>query len=82
MWESLDNGATWKQMRQLTRDSEYNHTYVRAPLNAHQDFYAFWADGHGRKPSESRIYFSTQDGKVYRLPTKMTQDRERPELVE
>ncbi len=82
MWESDDHGATWQQVLQLTRNSEYNHTYVRAPLNAHPGFYAIWADGHGRRPSDSRIYFCTQDGRVYRLPTKMMHDMERPELVE
>jgi hypothetical protein len=82
MWESDDHGATWKQVRQLTRGSEYNHTYVRAPLNAHPDFYAIWADGHGRKPSDSRIYFCTQDGRVFRLPAKMMHEMERPVLVE
>jgi hypothetical protein len=82
MWESVDHGVNWRQTRQLTRDSEFNHTYVRAPLNAHPDFYAIWADGHGRRPSDSRIYFCSQDGRVYRLPTKMVHDMERPVLVE
>jgi hypothetical protein len=82
MWESSDLGATWKQVHRLTRNSEYNHTYVRAPVNAHPGFYAFWADGHGREPSDSRLYFSTREGNVYRLPTMMGNKMELPHLVE
>ena len=40
----------------------------RRPVNAHDDFYAFWADGHGRQPSASSLYFCTKAGDVYRLP--------------
>ena len=54
MWQSRDQGATWTEQRQLTHDSPKNHTYVRRVLNAHPDFIAIWADGHGRKPSDSR----------------------------
>lgn len=81
MWSSHDQGATWKKMRQLTRDSEMNHTYVRRALDAHPDFVAIWADGHGRKPSESRLYFSDQAGNVYQLPPSMTSQYARPAPV-
>lgn len=82
MWISQDQGATWKMVRQLTHNSEFNHTYVRRPVNAHPDFYAFWADGHGRRPSESRLYFCDKSGEhVWRLPTQMKSDFERPELL-
>ena len=83
MWTSDDQGKTWKMVRQLTRNSEYNHTYVRRPVNAHADFYAFWADGHGRQPSESRLYFCDKSGEhVWRLPTAMSEELAKPELVE
>jgi len=49
-----------------------NHTYVRSPRFARPDFYGIWADGHGRKPSESNLYFTTKDGTVYRLPRHST----------
>lgn len=52
----------------LTSDSEYNHTFVRRPINAADGFYAFWADGHARQPSPSRLYFCDKAGTVYRLP--------------
>ncbi len=78
MWVSRDQGKRWTMFRQLTRNSEFNHTYIRRPVNAHRDFYAFWADGHGRRPSESRLYFCNADGDVFRLPVKMTNQLERP----
>ena len=82
MWTSADQGKNWKKVKVLTRDSERNHTYVRRPLNAHPDFYALWADGDARKPSECHLYFTNRDGdKVWRLPPKMTEDHARPEVV-
>ena len=82
MWTSDDQGATWKKVKQLTHDSQYNHTYCRRPVNAHPDFYAFWADGHGRKPSESRLYFTDREGDhVWRLPPKMTGETAKPEVA-
>ena len=68
MWESNDGGETWKNKRQMTRNSPMNHSYVRKPLNAQSDFYGIWADGNGRKPSESFLYFTNQNGDVYQLP--------------
>ncbi|HEV57334.1 MAG TPA: hypothetical protein ENN87_07530 [Phycisphaerales bacterium] len=71
LWISQNAGRTWRLDRQMTRDSAYNHTYIRRPVGAHPDFYAFWADGHARQPSESRLYFATRDGRVFMLPTHM-----------
>jgi hypothetical protein len=80
MWTSLDQGATWKRVKQLTHDSPRNHTYARRPLNAHRDFYALWADGDARQPSESYLYFTNQRGDhVWRLPPSMTADSAAPE---
>lgn len=81
MWVSHDHGKRWKMERKMTRNSDYNHTYVRRPVNAHPDFYAFWADGHGRQPSDSRLYFCNQGGDVFRLPTTMSEDFAKPEKV-
>jgi hypothetical protein len=78
MWVSNDLGGTWERIRHLTRASERNHTYSRRPVNGHPDFYAFWADGHGRKPSESDLYFCDQRGNVYALPREMREDFARP----
>jgi hypothetical protein len=81
LWTSPDQGKTWTKTRQLTHDSPFNHTFVRKPLNAHPDFYAFWADGHARRPSESRLYFCTAAGRVFRLPTHMVGETAKPEPV-
>jgi hypothetical protein len=79
MWVSKDHGKNWKKIRTLTRGSEYNHTYARRAVNVHRGFYAFWADGHGRQPSDSRLYFSDFKGNVYKLPVKMNSDFAKPE---
>lgn len=79
MWESKDHGKTWTKLKMLTWNSKYNHSYARRPVNVHPDFFAFWADGHGREPSESRLYFCDQEGKVYRLPQQMEGDFAEPE---
>jgi hypothetical protein len=82
MWTSKDQGTTWIKEKQLTRDSKLNHTYARKPLNANPEFYAFWADGNPRQPSGSSLYFTNQKGDhVWRLPTKMTADLEKPEIA-
>lgn len=71
MWSSRDQGETWKRQKQLTMTSQYNHTYVRRVLDAHPDFISIWADGHGRQPSDSRLFFSDAGGTVYQLPQQM-----------
>lgn len=75
MWTSRDQGATWSMVRQLTRNSQYNHGYCRKPIDAHPDFYCLWADGHGRQVSPSRLYFCNRDGsRVHMLPVEMAGD--------
>ena len=78
IWRSEDGAATWAKERAVTTGSDFNHTYVRRPVNAHPDFYAFWADGHGRKPSESRLYFCNKAGDAFRLPMEMDGESARP----
>jgi hypothetical protein len=75
MWVSKDKGSSWTKVKQLTENSVYNHTYARRPLNAHPDFYAMWADGHGRQPSKSRLYICDKEGNVFMLPQTMRQER-------
>jgi hypothetical protein len=82
MWQSRDQGASWSKMRQMTSGSEMNHTYVRRAIDGHEDFAAIWADGHGRKPSNSRIYIANAKGDVFRLPESMEGDSATPELVQ
>lgn len=82
MWTSQNQGGSWRKVKQLTEHSPRNHTYVRKPVDAHPDFYAIWADGNARQPSESCLYFTNQKGEhVWRLPAKMTGDFADPEIV-
>ena len=81
MWLSEDAGKTWKKEKQMTENSEMNHSYVRKPSHAQPDFYGIWADGHGRKPSESNIFFTNEKGDVYKLPRHNTDMMITPELV-
>jgi len=82
MWTSTDQGQSWRKLRQLTRNSTLNHTYARRPLNAHPDFYALWADGNPRQPSESHLYFTNQGGDhVWRLPAHISGDFAAPEVA-
>lgn len=78
---SKDQGSSWQKTETLTTQSTFNHTYVRRPVQAHPDFWAFWADGHGREPSESRLYFSNKKGEVFQLPTEMKEDFAKPKRI-
>ena len=81
MWISKDEGETWEKVKQITQNSTYNHNYVRQPVNAHSQFYAFWADGNPLKPSPSRLYFCNKEGDVYLLPQEMKKDFMEPERI-
>ena len=82
VWKSTDKGKTWKKTRQVTRDSEYNHAYVRRPLDATDPFYVFWADGDPRQVSRSHLYFGTSDGtKYWQLPYDMEGEFATPRLM-
>jgi hypothetical protein len=83
IWTSTDEGKTWSKQRDVTRNSAMNHNYVRRPLNAHPDFFLFWADGDPEQFSQSRLYFSNQAGdRAWRLPYQMNCEFAVPEAVE
>lgn len=71
--ESSDQGKTWDDVLQVTNNSKFNHTYIRRPVNAHRDFYGFWADGNPYEISISRLYFMNKMGKVFQLPYSMNE---------
>lgn len=81
VWISRDRGQHWQLAQSLTRNSAHNHSYPRRPVGAQADFYAFWADGNGRKPSASSLYFCTKNGQVFRLPGEMSGPMAKPEPV-
>ncbi len=72
IWLSTGKGNSWQKVSQGTSNSLQNHNYVRRPLNARDGFYGIWADGHGRKPSESNLFFCDKNGSVYQLPREST----------
>jgi hypothetical protein len=82
MWTSGDEGSTWKKFKTLTHDPVMHHNYVRQPLNANDQFYAFWADGDPSKPSDSHLYFTDREGShVWKLPEEMSEEFSKPEIV-
>ena len=81
MWISNDLGKTWTKTADLTSNSTRNHTYARKPVNAHNDFYAIWADGNARKPSQSTLYFCNKEGTVHILPKEMNHGFAKPETL-
>jgi hypothetical protein len=83
LWTSADSGRQWKKVRDITSGSVHNHAYARRPVNAHPDFYAFWADGNPDKMSESHLYFTNQTGShVWRLPYDMDGEYAAPSPLE
>ena len=78
-WKSTDNGKTWTMTKQMTSDSGTNHTYVRRPFYADDGFWAYWADGRTDRFTRSNLYFSTKEGKIYRMPYDMTDEWQKPE---
>jgi hypothetical protein len=71
-WISRDEGRTWRKQRDVTRGSALNHNCVRRPINAHPDFYGFWADGDPDQFTKSMLYFTNATGdKVWQLPYDM-----------
>ncbi len=81
LWQSKDQGQHWVKEKQITNGSLRNHSYARRPLNAHPDFYAFWADGNADTLSASHLYFCTQSGTVYSLPYEMKNNFATPQVV-
>ncbi len=82
LWSSRDEGKTWTRRRAITAGSAFNHSYARRPVDAHDPFFAFWADGDPRKLSASRLYFCDSTGeKVWRLPYTMNAETAVPEPV-
>ncbi len=84
LWDSSDQGRTWSKVRDVTRNSPRNQTYVRRAVNAPHDSPCalLWADGNPDKESISRLYFSNAEGTVVRrLPYTMQQAWATPEVV-
>ena len=68
VWTSGDEGETWDLTRRMTNDGAANHTYVRRVLGGGDGFETMWASGHAWEPGEVDLFFSTADGRVFRMP--------------
>jgi len=83
LWTSNDAGVAWNKIRDITHNSKFNNSYARRPVNAHPDFYAFWADGNSNEFSQSQLYFTNKNGdKVWALPYEMKEDAATPQLLQ
>ena len=79
LWVSNDEGETWEKKCDITSGSIRNNSFARRPLNAHRDFYSFWADGDAGKLSESHLYFTNKKGdSVWELPYDMLPANSKP----
>ncbi len=82
LWSQPACGQPWQRERVLTHASPFNHSHPRRPLNAHPEFRAFWVDGHARRPSPSRLFFSDAKGHVVKvMPEHMPNSNEAPARV-
>jgi hypothetical protein len=81
-WVSTDQGNSWKMSAEITKNSEFNGTFARRPVNASKSFYSFWCDGDPEKRSESRLYFTDESCRnIWVLPYNMERDLERPKKL-
>lgn len=81
IWRSTDDGESWEQIRKLPTFDGFNATYVRRPRDAAAPFEYFWADADASVESESRLYFGSLDGDVWRLPDQMDESWAEPQLM-
>jgi hypothetical protein len=81
VWQSKDRGKSWTKQKTLTKNSRFNHAYVRRPVNYKPPFCFFWSDGHPHEFSKSQLYFGDFKGNIWRLPYEMKSDFEKPEKL-
>jgi hypothetical protein len=77
VWQSVDKGNSWEQIKILTENSSRSHAYVRRPVNCKAPFQFFWADGHSHEFSKSELYFGDFKGNIWKLPYSMTENYEK-----
>ncbi|MEX0927876.1 MAG: BNR-4 repeat-containing protein [Balneolales bacterium] len=84
VWETTDPDREWWQLKQrVTRDSPYNHGYMRRPHNPVDPFFAIWADSDSEERSISRLYFTNSTGdSLFKLPYTFEGDYAEPLLLD
>ncbi|MCK0134314.1 BNR-4 repeat-containing protein [Arenibacter sp. S6351L] len=78
IWQSKDEGESWKKINTLTEHSSLSHSYVRKVVNFKSPFCFFWADGDSHQFSKSELYFGNFKGDIWKMPYNMTKDYEMP----
>ncbi len=78
IWISSNAGNTWEKEKTITKNSQFNNSYVRRPINFKAPFCFFWASGHPHKFSKSELWFGDFDGNIWKLPYNMKKDFEKP----
>ena len=78
IWQSKDEGESWKKINTLTEHSSLSHSYVRKVVNFKSPFCFFWADGDSHQFSKSELYFGNFQGDIWKMPYNMTKDYEMP----
>ena len=76
--QTTDFAENWTKIRKLTEDSEYNHSYVRRPVDYKAPFCFFWASGHPHEFTKSELYFGDFAGNIWKLPYEMKDDFMKP----
>ena len=84
VWSTDDpDREGWPLKRRVTRDSPFNHCYLRRPHNPVDPFFAMWADSDSSQSSLSRLYFTNSTGeRLYKLPYKMDSEYAEPRLLD
>jgi hypothetical protein len=81
IWKSDDWGTNWIKVKDLTQNSDFNHSYVRKSENFKAPFVFFWADGDAHQFSKSELFFGNLEGKIWKLPYNMEKESELPQLT-
>lgn len=74
IWRSENQGKDWYKERNISRESEFNHGYVRKVIGGKAPFCFFWANGNPEEFSKSELYFGNFEAEVWKLPYEMEDD--------